>query len=95
MNLCIDGIDVKNINEFHCVFAKLLGIKDYYGKNFHALRDVLSTGVDRPCHLVWVNSEISKINLGDDFNFIIKIFEETKRQDERYGWADRFTYELK
>ncbi|WP_158021082.1 barstar family protein [Chromobacterium sphagni] len=95
MKLFFDGAKVQTVSEFHCAFSKLLGIEDYYGKNFHALRDVLSTGVERPCHLVWENSEASKIGLGNDFNLIIQIFEEARRQDERYGWVDRFTYELK
>lgn len=95
MQLFFDGTKVQSINEFHCVFSRLLGIEDYYGKNYHALRDVLSAGVERPCHLVWENSEASKISLGDDFKLIIQIFEDTRRQDEKYGWTDKFTYELK
>jgi len=56
--------------------------------------NVLSAGVDRPCHLEWKDSEVSKINLGADFDLIIQIFEEVKHQDEKYGWVDKFTCDL-
>ncbi|AYR26759.1 barstar family protein [Herbaspirillum rubrisubalbicans] len=94
MKLRISGSDINNVNDFHNVFSKLLGIEQYYGKNYHALRDVLSSWIERPLHLEWTDSDASKIKLGADFEIIKQIFETVKLHDENYGWEDKFTYEF-
>jgi len=95
MRLQIDGENVKTEQDFHSVFSKFLGIQNYYGNNLHALWDVLSTGVERPFHIDWNHSDISIDCLGNTFFQIVEIFEKTRCQDEKYGWKDKFTYQIK
>lgn len=94
MEIKIFGKEIKSEQDFHIQFAKSLGIEQYYGKNIHALWDVLSMGVERPLQLIWYDSDFSREKLGNGFNQILEVLERTRIQDESYGWINRFTYAL-
>lgn len=67
----------------------------YYGRNLDALWDRLSTDVERPVKIIWLNSELSRIHLGSYFDEIIKVFERAKLQDLNSNWEEKFDYVLK
>ena len=77
-------------------FATTRDFGPYYGRNLSALRDRLSTDVERPVHLLWHDAELSRAQLGADlFDRIRRILDDVVAQDEGFGWDERFTYELR
>ena len=66
----------------------------YYGRNVDALWDMLSTGMAGGMVIVWENSEHSKQRMGDDFDLIISVFEQTKQRYLGKGNDNVFDYVL-
>ena len=95
MKIEISGDQIVSEQDFHSQLAKALGVEKYYGHNLDALWDLLSAGVERPVNLVWCDSSISKVHLGETFERIVSVLERVRLQDEHYGWEDKFVYVLK
>jgi len=93
--LYLDGAHVLSEKEFHSIMSASLDFGPYYGRNLDALWDRLSTDVERPVKITWLNSELSRIYLGSYFDEIIKIFERAKQQDLNLNWEEKFEYVLK
>ncbi|QCP60802.1 barstar family protein [Pantoea sp. SO10] len=93
--IVLDGELISSIEVFHEIISEKLKFGPYYGQNMNALWDRLSSDVERPVKVIWMNSNISKSHLGECFDKIINIFEETKLQDIRFNWDDKFTFELR
>ncbi|AOR65482.1 barstar family protein [Pectobacterium wasabiae] len=93
--IILDGEILNSEPEFHKAMSDLLDFFPYYGRNLDALRDRLSNDVERPVKIVWVNSNYSKRCLGECFNKIVQIFEQTKQQDIQFHWDEKFDYILK
>ncbi|MEQ9867287.1 barstar family protein [Pectobacterium aroidearum] len=93
--IILDGVSIKTELDFHNAMSDLLDFGPYYGRNLDALRDRLSNDVERPVKIVWVNSDYSKSCLGECFNKIVQIFEQTKQQDIQFNWDEKFDYILK
>lgn len=94
-HLYLDGTRILSEKEFHSIISALLDFGPYYGKNLDALWDRLSTDVERPVKIIWLNSELSKLRLGSYFDKIIAIFERVKLQDLNSNWEEKFDYVLK
>jgi ribonuclease inhibitor len=94
MEILIDGDTIETANDFHRAFASALGIESFYGENLHALWDVLSASIERPVTLTWKRSGKSKQALGPDFDAIVDVFRRVELQDEKFGWTDRFSFDL-
>ncbi|CAB3749038.1 barstar family protein [Paraburkholderia humisilvae] len=94
MKIELDGQSVLTEADFHQELASALGVKAFYGCNLDALWDLLSSGVERPVMLVWRNSQVSKEAMGAPFEKIRAILERVKQQDEKFGWEEKFSYEL-
>lgn len=95
MKIEICGGLIVSERDFHSQLAKALGVERYYGHNLDALWDLLSVNVERPVNLVWLDSSISKVHLGETFEKIVSVLERVRLQDEHYGWEDKFIYVLK
>ncbi|HDI3034256.1 TPA: barstar family protein [Cronobacter turicensis] len=93
--IILDGKKIENESEFHSVMSDLLNFGPYYGRNLDALWDRLSTDVERPVKIIWLNSVLSRNNLGYSFDQIIKIFERARQQDIGFDWDEKFDYILK
>ncbi|OSN00990.1 barnase inhibitor [Lonsdalea britannica] len=93
--IILDGASIETEPDFHKAMSDLLDFGPYYGRNLDALRDRLSNDVERPVKIIWINSSYSKSCLGDCFNKIVQIFEQTKQQDIRFNWDEKFDYILK
>ncbi|ELQ6264774.1 barnase inhibitor [Cronobacter malonaticus] len=93
--IILNGKNLENESEFHSVMSDLLNFGPYYGRNLDALWDRLSTDVERPVKIIWLNSDLSKNNLGQSFDRIIQVFERAKQQDILFDWDERFDYILK
>lgn len=91
----LDGACVLSEKEFHFIISLSLNFGPYYGKNLDALWDRLSTDIERPVKIIWLNSELSRVGLGNYFDKIIEVFERVKLQDLNFNWEEKFDYELK
>ena len=94
MEILIDGDTLETASDFHRAFAFALGIERFYGENLPALWDVLSARIERPVTLTWKRSDKSKQALGADFDAIVDVLRRVELQDEKFGWADRFSFAL-
>lgn len=94
MEIFIDGEAIKTEQEFHRAFSSALEIENFYGDNLHALWDVLSASVERPVTLTWKQSKKSQQVLGSDFDAIVDVLRRVEMQDEKFGWADKFSFIL-
>ncbi|MRS18827.1 barnase inhibitor [Enterobacteriaceae bacterium RIT692] len=90
----LDGAFVLSEKEFHSIISLSLNFGPYYGKNLDALWDRLSTDIERPVKIIWLNSELSRVGLGNYFDKIIEVFERVKLQDLNFNWEEKFDYEL-
>lgn len=93
MDIKIYGDKMLGELDFHNEIARQFEVESYYGKNLDALWDLLSTGVERPVNIIWLNANISREKI-PSFDKIISIFERAKIQDEQFEWEDKFTYTL-
>jgi ribonuclease inhibitor len=92
----LDGRKIGSIASFQKQISDLLGLGPYYGMDFNALWDCLSTDVERPIKLIWLNSEYSRAELGDQaFKMITKLFQDVKKEDARLNLTERFEFELR
>lgn len=91
----LDGANIRTEADFHFIISGLLGFGPYYGQNLDALWDRLSSDVERPVKIIWLNSDLSKKSLGEYFDKIIQIFEKTRQQDLKFNWDEKFDYLLK
>jgi len=94
MEILIDGTNVKDEKDFHSLISSALSFSSYYGRNLDALFDVLSTDVERPITLIWKNSEVSKINMGDDFERVVNVLRRVERQDADWKLDEKFKLQL-
>lgn len=93
--IVLEGSDIFEESDVHRLLAEALNFGPYYGRNLDALWDRLSTDIERPVKIIWLDSELSKKRLGDRFEKILKILERTKQQDIDFCWDERFDYELR
>lgn len=93
--LYLDGTRVQSEKEFHSIISESLDFGPYYGRNLDALWDRLSTDIERPVKIIWLNSELSRMGLRSYFDKIIAVFERVKMQDLNSNWEERFDYLLK
>jgi ribonuclease inhibitor len=93
VKIVIDGRAISYESDLHCQIAKALNLR-YYGRNLDALWDVLSGGVERPFAIVWANSSWPRDQLGSAFDSIVRVFDKTRAQDERWGLVEPFEYIL-
>jgi ribonuclease inhibitor len=92
MRVEIDGTAVRAVSDVHGQLARALDFGPFYGNNLSALWDRLSTDVERPVELVWVNSMASREALGDElFEKVSQVLCEVQDQDAAWGLEQRFT----
>src|SRR5690349_19930126 len=80
MTVEIDLSHVDTIRKFHEALAKALDFGSYYGYNLHALRDRMTTDVERPLTLVLTNAATCRAALGSDFEKILDVLDEATRE---------------
>ena len=78
MEIEIRGNEIFSDKDFHNQLAKALDVEQYYGKNLDALWDLLSFNIERPLIIIWQNSDISKHNIGEDFEKLLMFYKELK-----------------
>lgn len=94
MEIELDGREIIAERDFHRQLAMALGVQDFYGYNLDALWDLLSASVERPLILIWKYHDFSRRKMDKEFDKIIDILEKVRRQDEDFGWEEKFFYVL-
>lgn len=90
--ILIDGKKYNNIEEIHNLFAREFNW-GFYGKNLDALWDFLTTEVERPFQIKWINIEESKKKIGQDCFSIIDLLREVEEWDKQHFIeTTRFTF---
>lgn len=90
----LDGAVLGGVEDVHRALATALDFGPYYGYNLAALWDRLRLDVPRPVTIRWINSALSRQRLGADFDAVVRLFEDMKREDDDPGLIDRFSYSL-
>ncbi|MEV0676014.1 barstar family protein [Actinosynnema sp. NPDC050436] len=90
MDVELDGLKATTLEGFHSEMARLLDFGPYYGNNFSALWDRLSTDVERPVRLTWTNARTSRDGIGAaDFTALVRILRRAEQQDRDFGLVHR------
>ena len=87
-------MDIKDTKDVHAILAKALEFGNFYGNNFDALWDMLSTNVERPFSITWTNASLSRERLGDDFEMFLQLFRRLEEYDRKAPWPDKFKFIL-
>ena len=85
MQTVINGKLIKDIKDFHATMKKALDLPAYYGENFDALCDFLTTWIETPTEIIWTNFEESKKNLGDFSVEVVRFFDEAQKEIEGFS----------
>ena len=89
MKIIIDGKINKSIKSIHDKLALELDFGPYYGGNLSALWDMLSTEVERPFEICFVNVHELE-NLGNDFDRLIAVLKRTEQHDIESNCKEKF-----
>ena len=92
MRIVLDGTQISSEADLHDALTAQLDFGPYYGRNLDALWDRLSTDIERPVELIWMDSRASEALMGPEvFGKIKSILIRVMDQDESFGLKDRFT----
>jgi len=78
--IVIHGELIKNIRDFHLAMKHSFNLPDYYGDNLDALWDCLTTWIETPVEVIWVNFEDSRNSLGNYSKIITDLFGEAQKE---------------
>lgn len=90
----IDGSMIETEADFQDAIAKAFSLSHHYGKNLHALWDVLTCDVERPITLVWHNSRASQKSMPSQFKQIIQLLRDVEKWDAGLEFSERFELRL-
>ncbi|MFG2424126.1 barstar family protein [Streptomyces sp. NPDC048448] len=92
MRIEINGAEISSATDLHEFLSQSLDFGPYYGANLSALWDRLSTDVERPVEIVWKQSKVSRIALGEsEFDKIRDLLLRVQAQDQSLGLSSRFS----
>ena len=91
----IEGKTIEKEKDVYVQVASQIDFGVGYGYNYHAFLDRLGYDLERPIHIVWKDHAVSKDVLGRDFDRLVALMEQIKRDDERFcPEGERFTFSL-
>ena len=85
MEITIEGERIKTVDDFHLEIREKLKFPEYYGENLDALWDCLTSWIDLPVILIWSYADISKANLGDEFDRIKDVLSSAEREIDGFS----------
>ena len=92
--IVIDGKKFSLIEDIHCFLAKEMDFGPFYGKNFSALWDFLSTEVERPIEIKLINSKMLEKKLSENYHRLVYVFEKMEKYDEEMGFKEKFIFTI-
>lgn len=81
--------------DFHREFGACPAVPDFYGRNLDALWDALTGLIERPFTLVWKDSALSRIGMGQDFQRIVDVMHKAELEAAENPDAERFVLDLR
>jgi ribonuclease inhibitor len=96
LKLVIDGRKIGNERAFHAALDEGLDFGPHYGWNLAALRDRLSTDVERPIHLIWEHASASCDYLGAAvFGEFCALLASVAEEDIEIDYPEKFEFTLR
>jgi ribonuclease inhibitor len=80
----LNGLKIHSLDDLYDRLANRLPLPAHFGRNLDALWDVLSTDVEGPFEIVWTHSDDSKESMGKDFNRVVKLLKELKKERDDF-----------
>jgi ribonuclease inhibitor len=80
----LNGLKIKSLDNLYDRLENRLSLPPHFGRNLDALWDVLSTDVEGPFEIVWTHSDDSKKSMGKDFQRVIKLLKELKKERDDF-----------
>lgn len=75
----LEGSKLTDRKVLHKILKKELRFPEYYGENLDALWDCLTTDIEMPVVIEWIDFQISKKLLGDYAESTLKIFQTAEK----------------
>lgn len=81
----LDGKTIGSLDDLYDQLSARLPLPDHFGRNLDALRDVLSTDVEGPFEIAWMNADASKRRMGKAYDRVLRLLRalEKERDDFR------------
>lgn len=80
----LNGLKIQSLENLYDRLESRLSLPPHFGRNLDALWDVLSTDVQGPFEIVWTHSDDSKKSMGKDFNRVVKLLKELKKERDDF-----------
>ena len=80
----LNGKAIHTLDDFYDEISGQLSLPSYFGRNLDALWDVLSTEVEGPTEIVWLNAEAARQAMGEDFEKVMKVLKELEGQRDDF-----------
>jgi ribonuclease inhibitor len=80
----LNGPKIQSLDNLYNHLENRLSLPPHFGRNLNALWDVLSTDVEGPFEIVWTHSDDSKKSMGKDFQRVIKLLKELKKERDDF-----------
>lgn len=77
--------NIHSLAQVYDCLEEAFSLPEYFGRNFDALYDCLSTDVEGPFEIRWVNYEQAACHLGEDaVEALLNIFEDIQMEREDF-----------
>lgn len=80
----LNGLKIRSLDNLYDRLENRLSLPPHFGRNLDALWDVLSTDVQGPFEIVWTHSDDSRKTMGKDFQRVIKLLKELKKERDDF-----------
>jgi len=80
----LNGRAIRSLDDLYDQLSIRLALPEYFGRNFDALWDVLSTDVEGPFEIVWKHADASKKLMGKDFDRVVKLLQELEEERDDF-----------
>lgn len=93
-SITISGDNHIEMSSIHELLIAELNFGQFYGRNFSALLDMLSTEIPRPFHIQITSAKLLKENLQNDYDTLLSILNKVEALDEQLKLENRFTFTI-
>ncbi len=83
-NVVINSDKIESVEALHKHLKAELDLPDYYGENLDALWDLLTSWVELPISIEWINFGKSQMMLGEYAERILALFQAAERELESF-----------
>jgi len=75
----LNGSAIQSLSDFYDEITRVLSLPGYFGRNFDALADVLTTDIEGPFEIVWESTFASKKAMKKDYSKIAALLKRIAR----------------